>query len=258
MTDDQIEHFFKNEFRPIGYVVSEDHEGNLILPERKLQEQWKLPINDVVDFLADVIPDNKLHSIYLRGSASHGNAIEGVSDLDFVLLLRNMYDLQEFENIANQYITKQYPFVKYVEFDSSYLDLLDSYAKWQFKISVLHLYGDNILDGLTNLNLLDVPFPVDGYLFDKAKKSFENDLHIDRCASIMKTIIREFFGLIAHKERVWTRSMYYCFHYFVKNYPEAENVARKIVYLAINPTRDIHIVYNTIDEAADWWKNRGK
>jgi hypothetical protein len=256
MTNEKIENFFKNEFKEIGYLIKENDDGKLILPERKIQENWKAPVDDVVSFLVASLPKENLHGIYLRGSVSYGCAIENVSDLDFVVLFRQHYSVKHLEEIANNYVTKKYPFVKYVEIDCSFMDFMDEYNRWLFKVSTKHLYGINILEQIGDVGLLDIPKFVDGYIFHNAKNRFENDLHIDRCTSIMKTIMRELFGTLAHKERVWTRSMYYCFYYFVKNYPDAEDMAKKIVYLAINPTTDKGVVYDVIDEVTSWWNNR--
>jgi len=256
MMDNEIERFFRDDFREIGYLIKEDVSGKLILPERKIQDKWAEPVNEIVSFLVENLPRENLHSIYLRGSASCGCAIENVSDLDFVLLFRQHYSADYIEEIINNYITKKYPFIKYVEIDCSFMGFLDEQNKWLFKVSTKHLYGINILDTIGDVSLLDVPKFVDGYIFHNAKDKFKNDLHIDRCTSIMKTIMRELFGTVAHKEKVWTRSMYYCFHYFVKNYPDAEDIAKKIVYYAINPTNDVDVVFNIIDEASSWWTRR--
>ena len=62
------------------------------------------------------------------------------------------------------------------------------------------------------------------------------------CSSVMKLLLRQMFGLVAEQQGVYTKSLYYCFKYLVDARPDVEELAKKIVYLAINPSSDVEEV----------------
>ena len=69
----------------------------------------------------------------------------------------------------------------------------------------------------------------------------------------MKLLLRQMFGLVAEQQGVYTKSLYYCFKYLVDARPDVEELAKKIVYLAINPSSDVEEVKSVIRQSTDWY-----
>ena len=81
-----------------------------------IQESWTIPVESVVNTYLSIIGKENLHGIYLRGSVAKGSAVDYVSDIDSVALLRS--DMRIDPNLfssSNKSIISQSPFVKRIE-----------------------------------------------------------------------------------------------------------------------------------------------
>ena len=73
------------------------------------------------------------------------------------------------------------------------------------------------------------------------------------CSSVMKLLLRQMFGLVAEEQGIYTKSLYYCFKFLVNAKPDIEELAKKIVYLAINPSNNVEEVKSVIHQSTDWY-----
>ena len=63
-----------------GYFVSESSMDNIVQP-------WDEPVQALVEKFRAELGD-EMHSLYIRGSLVRGTAIEGVSDIDGIVLVK--------------------------------------------------------------------------------------------------------------------------------------------------------------------------
>ena len=179
-----------------------------------------------------------LHSIYLRGSVAKGHAVKFISDIDFLILVNGNNANEEDVDIAqaaanqnsgggiapiekegNKIIHKKYPFIKYVEFGLCIADGIEDNKDLflNMKIFTKHLYGTNVLGDTNEIFLKDV-IVRDDFIYNAVSMYSNNGCHKIACSVIMKLIMRQLFNLVAEKEGVYTRSLYYCYQYFVKSF----------------------------------------
>ena len=83
-----------------------DAEGNLINEARqdKFQENWREAINDFVATVKEHLGD-KVLSIYIRGSAAKGTAVDTISDLDTITILN--VSKEELNNVDLSWIPSE-------------------------------------------------------------------------------------------------------------------------------------------------------
>ena len=109
---------------PIGSVLGVDNEGYLVGQSGadKIVAPWDEPVAAIRDAAVEYLGD-ELHRVYVRGSVSRGAAIEGVSDIDSIIVVKNDPDIITKDWRANleSQIALQYPIVKGLDF--SYQDL---------------------------------------------------------------------------------------------------------------------------------------
>lgn len=75
--------------KPIGDFLIVDGEGYLINPCRSelIVSPWAEVVEDVKKAYLHYLPE-KIHSLYVRGSVAKGKAIEEVSDIDMIVVVR--------------------------------------------------------------------------------------------------------------------------------------------------------------------------
>lgn len=81
------------EILPLGRFYQTDEQGCLINESRisNVREPWLAAVDDAADRCIRHF-SGRLQSLYLRGSVPRGLAVEGVSDIDFVVLLHDDAD----------------------------------------------------------------------------------------------------------------------------------------------------------------------
>ena len=245
-----IDAFFESDFKKIGYLITEI-DGKLNIPEKKIQKEWHTATYEIMFLIANSIPGDCLHSIYLRGSVAQGCAIENASDIDFIVLLEKPCDTQGIQDRANELASEKYPFIKYVDIVYSSVWDINDFLLEDMQCFATHLFGTDVLLEAEDVCLKNVSV-IDDYILS-AMSIYGRNQSKTGCSAVMKMILRQMFGLVAVEQGVYTRSLYYCFYHLVKARPDVEDLAKKIVYLAINPSEDVDLVRHVILASLDWY-----
>lgn len=237
-----------------GDLLTTDSQGFIINPcsFEKILPPWTEIIADLKAAYLEIF-GQKLHSIYIRGSVPRGKAISRVSDLDSLVVIYG--DLEENElaqiQLCRRRLKYQYSFCTSVEFIwVGYEELIgaESTLKMVIKTQSLCIFGDDLTLVLPNYK---PGIEMVSHAFELAEdlKELENELRClgtnyifysdfvkDRCAWIMKRIIRVGLELVMLREQVFTRDLYPSYLLFTKHYPSQANYMNKALQLAINPS----------------------
>ncbi|MCA0988417.1 nucleotidyltransferase [Guptibacillus algicola] len=209
----------------------------------------------------------EIHSIYVRGSVPRGFGIEGVSDLDMILITRSKEE--ELRSTAlnkiEQDLIERYPFVNGVEMSVFSLeDVLETsrFAMIPFMIKThsICIYGDNVQKKLPHYRADKALANAHIYhlkpLLLQAKDELEGNEDPedvkDCCVWIMKIIIRCGLALVIEREQTYTRDLYPAFELFRKHYPEKEVEMRRALHFAVNPPKEIEAILAFLDGFGDW------
>ena len=237
------------EIKKIGQVYKFDKNNYLIAKQYKknIQSKW---LKVMKDFIKS-IDKQHIHSIYLRGSVITGEAVDHVSDIDFVVLTSDLPKncwakpskfKKELIPIRER-MMKDYSFIYNVDVSKpNYYLNIDLTNQFMIKHHSVCIYGDNIQKDILKFKRNEFPiiFPELDLPLIAAKKEFDkNKKKIMRY--VAKNIIRAAFELvhkISHKD-VWTRDLYPCYKFFSEHYPKGEEQMRNCLELAISPTEEL-------------------
>ncbi len=247
-----------------GSYFEIDQEGFVVNPTSidKVQDKWKPAIEDVVSAYKKHYGEY-LRSVYVRGSAAKGEAIEGISDLDsFAFVDLDEKDIEkEWFKEAERSLRDKYFFIKGIEFGAD----------------PLVIEGNGII--LLNQSLLVYGEPVDfprlkpgpqmaihAKKFDKRIKWFRDKLEKEKdpedlakgCVWVMKLLLRMGFEMTMERSKMYTRDLYRCYETFSEYYPEKEKEMKEVLYLALNPTADKKVVLSIIDNLGVWMSEEKK
>lgn len=254
----------KIEIRPTGSYLETDKEGYLINPasSEKLQEKWKPVIDEVVEISREHWGD-KLSHIYIRGSVAKGEAVDGVSDIDFLIYV----DLSE-DEIKNGWtdavettLIEKYPFVTGIEFGASpATEIPDDHM---FLNQSLLVYGEPV-----ELRKMKPGKDVMRHLpglgsrmawLDKKIPSIDTSEETEKaCSWFMKGILRAGFEMTMERSGRYTRDLYLCYKDFSEYYPDKEPLMREVLDLALNPTTDKQKILQIKDQIVPWMMEEGK
>ena len=199
----------------------------------------------------------KLHSVYIGGSYSTNTATAD-SDIDFFIITNDIKKDQTTERDFKQnYCEKISKVIK----DKLNIDIhvdvnvyhVDSF-KSDYPSRFVHkcIKGENLslstisfdciksknLDGLENddLNYLRI---VNREVIDFIDKNWETEKNeIDlSIRHYTKLLLRSCFNTICIEKKIWTRSLYYCYYFFTQEFPETENLTRRVLELFLNPRK---------------------
>lgn len=230
---------------PDGYVINTSALDNIKTPWKEAAESLKQAYIDKFG--------GALHSIYLRGSVPRGKAVEEISDLDSIVVIKAEHaqsvDLSWFDEFSKAFITK-YPFVSEVELRwVNYGSLLNpeklQNVRIQLSIYGVCIYGEDIIPNLPRLKpgrdtIIHAP-TIDDQV-KAALKKFEQRKTSEgikaACTWIMKAFLRTGCELVMEREQAYTRDLFPCYELFAKYYPEKKREMYQILEYALNPTDD--------------------
>lgn len=211
----------------------------------------------------------EIHSIYIRGSIPRGLGIEGVSDVDAIIITfsdpqhLNLDWVEETE----QFINRKFLFVAGVELGFNPLSELEeskrcSMIPFILKTYGVCVYGENLIShlpdykpdsSLANEHLIHL-----ASLIDKAKDDIKGNDDIedikDCCTWVMRIIVRAGLALVIVQEHSYTRDLYPAYKLFSKHYPEKEQEMRTALWYAINPLSSPEEILNFLDDFGNWMK----
>lgn len=247
------------EIKPIGTVLQTDEDGYLVSQSSadKIVEPWRTAVNDVADSCRRVLGEN-LHSVYVRGSASRGEAIEGISDLDTVVVRRSLTDkeLQQLR-IGRRELEQKYPFCTDIEINTHVYDELISGADRGFallKIYATCVWGEDVIPQLPSIKPgREAIMHAGGFKrrIEERMKLYESgakQLTRPRCTWVMKRLLRVGGEIIMEREQVFVRELYPCYALFSKYYPGKQAQMRQVLEYALNPVDDLAEVCELIED----------
>lgn len=254
--------------RRIGSTCRVDEQG-YIMNDSSLHNVGS-HFKKAIMFFKDVTLENfrcEIHSIYIRGSVPRGLGIEGVSDLDVILVTDShpeKLDGRLLEDIEKR-VVAAYPFVNGVEMSCFHVDVMletSRFAMIPFMIKThsICVYGENLQNKLPSYKADKALANEHIYhledLIHQAKRELEgNDDREDVkdcCVWIMKIIVRCGLAFVIQKEETYTRDLYPAYELFLKYYPEKEIEMREALNYAVDPSEDPEEIRSFLSEFGGW------
>ncbi len=250
----------------IGTLLKTDKQGFLvkIANKNKIKGRWKDSVDYLVKQYLKKIGNDKIHSIWIRGSIAKGEAIENISDIDSFCLIKKEEDIDKAKvSEIKSEICKKFPFITKVEMSFIPIQNLlneSRYFGWRFtiKTQAVCVYGEDINDKIEDFEPSRI---LAGKIqenlrkrINQVKEKLKNDERKTKvfCSWIMKRILRQGFILVMDKEKAFTRDLYPCYKIFSKYYPEKEKEMKKVLKLAIYPTSDKKQINRILDDFGEW------
>ncbi|WP_173915928.1 nucleotidyltransferase [Halobacillus sp. Marseille-Q1614] len=239
------------EIKEIGSLCSLDDKGYIINQSdyKNINKKFREVIQLIKESCLYALP-KEIHSIYIRGSVPRGLDIEGVSDVDAIIVTySNPQELDlDWVEETEQFIDQKFSFINGVELGFSPLSEVEvlkycSMIPFILKTYGICVYGENLISklpdykpdsSLANEHLIHLTS-----LINKAKHDLTGNDDIedikDCCSWIMRIIVRAGGALVIVREQSYTRDLYPAYKLFSKHYPEKEHEMRTALWYAINP-----------------------
>jgi hypothetical protein len=260
------------EILKIGRLLKTDKDGFIVSESsaEKIKSPWKEAVEDIeqsyLNRLGDVV-----HSIYVRGTVSRGEAIEGISDIDTFAVITKKPEVidRSWVKEARKELEEKYSFSTGIEIDFiSYDELFEGDElfndRFTIKTQSACVYGEDLAQKIE-------PFRAElktashfhrnlEKVLENTKKGIANNPDKEDikewCRWVMKRIIRAGFVLVMDKEQVFTRDLYPSYKLFSKYYPEQEPSMRMALELAINPIDDVARLTSVLDDFGMWMEEQ--
>ncbi|MBX0356108.1 nucleotidyltransferase [Halobacillus sp. Nhm2S1] len=258
------------EIKEIGSLCSINDYGYIMNQSdpKKINDQYEEVIRHITETCLSALPKD-IHSIYLRGSVPKGEDIEGVSDLDVIVVTcsdpqdMNLDWVEEIEQLVNQ----KYRFINGVEVGFSPLNEFEdtkhcSMIPFILKTYGICVYGENLIghlpdykpdSSLANEHLIHFASFIDRANQDLNGNDDEEDIK-DCCSWIMKILVRAGLALVIVQEQAYTRDLFPAYQLFSKHYPEKEQEMRTALWFAINPSSSSEEILRFLDSFGRWMK----
>ncbi|TGB03664.1 nucleotidyltransferase [Halobacillus salinus] len=258
------------DIKPIGSLCPVDDQGYIInqSDSSKINDRFQEVIRLVTESCLSALSE-EIHSIYLRGSVPRGMDIDGVSDLDVVIITYsepqnlNLDWTEETEQLINE----RFRFINGVELGFSPLSEFEqtthcSMIPFILKTYGICIYGESLIhklpdykpdSSLANEHLIHL-----APLIERAKQELtgnEDTEDIEDCCSwIMRIIVRAGLALVIVQEQSYTRDLYPAYELFTKHYPEKEQDMRTALWYAINPLSNAEDILDFLNGFGSWMK----
>ncbi len=260
-----------NEIRPMGSVLQCDLDGYLVFrPDpTRLQPKWKALLDQVVSVYETRFGPN-LRSVYVRGSVAKGEAVDGISDIDTLALVKDGEEeiMPKWCEDQLKALRKKHRFCTGIEIivlpplSLLHVNPPKTVNPWKklIKTQALCVYGEDIAPSIPRQR---PDFNMAGHIFalssDLPKTPEELAQYSARkCTWLMKRIVRSGFELVMDREKTFTRDLYPCYAAFIKYHPEWEPQMWLALELAVFPQPEkVEPVVSTLgkwlaDQGQDW------
>lgn len=228
--------------KSIGSFFGIDSDGFLVNPASagKVQETWKPILEEYITSCKKIYGDD-LISVYIRGSVAKGEAIEGISDFDAFVVLKDDHQKPYEEHILEEQsiLRKKFPFVNDFEFG----EFTETGIKKEDLLlnQSLLLFGKPIEVSKIKLSK-DLALHAPNFesrhskLLSFLKEKTPNQERIkERVEWLGKGILRTGLEILIEKSGKYTRDLYPCYQVFSEYYPEKEKEMRAVLDLVLNP-----------------------
>ena len=229
------------EIKPQGYILNTNQEGYFENPftYENINSESKEILSKLMYTIVSENQD-KIHSIYVRGSFAGNYRVKNYSDIDLIII----YD-QPLINLPEYFTWKDSIFK--LDLELMPIQSLQDFDKrfgthFMIKTQSVHLYGKDISLDIQEFKADKKSASKFGWnipkLINKTKIFLEEpnqDLN-EKTKWICRAIIRASVTLFMDREKIYTRDLVYCYRYFSKYYPEYEPQMKILLEQAINPT----------------------
>lgn len=253
------------EIIPIGKFLPVDSNGYLVNTAsiQNISVRWQIPIEEVAEKLKDFFGDN-LACVYLRGSVPQGNAVEGVSDLDFIVIINQTPTNHKKESWRKEVkqihtLLKRYSFIAGIELPILTASILTPADKVLLKLYGLCIYGERIADIIQPYKpdrnvvlMLGYGLELDIAGFEKRFETKDKLGREKMCTWITKRLLRSAEELVIERSNQHSRDLYMCYQVFITYYPDKKEVAYKVLDLAINPTNNLKEILPVVSSFGKW------
>ncbi|MFG6117620.1 nucleotidyltransferase domain-containing protein [Thalassobacillus devorans] len=256
------------EIKEIGSLCSLDDKGYIInqSDNKNINKKFREVIQLIKESCLYALP-KEIHSIYIRGSVPRGLDIEGVSDVDVIIVTYSNpqeLDLNWVEE-TEQFIDQKFSFINGIELGFSPLSEVEeskycSMIPFILKTYGICVYGENLISklpdykpdsSLANEHLIHLTS-----LISKAKHDLTGNEDIedikDCCSWIMRIIVRAGCALVIVQEESYTRDLFPAYELFSKHYPEKEQEMRTALWYAINPLSSSEEILKFLGHFGNW------
>ncbi|RIW37329.1 nucleotidyltransferase [Bacillus salacetis] len=253
----------------IGSAAKLDREGYIINESswEKVNRNYQSPIRKITGAIKKDF-SKEIHSIYLRGSLPRGLGIEGVSDIDLLVVENDSADKTCRERLMGtvEKMGKEYPYINGIEVGFNSLKEVCTTSHFHIipfmiKTYSILLYGENLQEKLpqykadeklANEHIVNLRMQIEIALEDLEGNEDTEDIK-DCCMWIMKIFIRGGMALVMNHERTYTRDLYPAFMLFSTHYPEKEKEMLNALELAVNPSGDPLKIISFLKEGFGSW-----
>lgn len=227
----------------IGTILCTDEQGYLVSESSmaKITDPWR----EVVDVCAQKFQQElgeDFHSLYIRGSIARGTAVEGVSDIDGIVLTKT--DPSEVDwswrPPMRLEMLENYPFLKGVDFGQasaeSVLSGQNKVRAFLLKAMSVCVAGEDIIPQLPKVKPGRDALVVRWKFNEKIQSDYlagpEYTIR-HRTKHVGKQILRAGMELVMEREQAYSRDLYPCYAMFSKYYPEKEPAMRRALEQAL-------------------------
>lgn len=261
-----------NKVIKIGRLLKTDKDGFIISESSadKIASPWKEAVEEIKNVYLKHL-DDVVHSIYVRGTVSRGEAIEGISDIDTFAVIRKKPGKidRSWVKDTRKMLEQKFNFSTGVEFGFvTYNELFEDDGlfnnRFTIKTQSACIYGEDLAQTIP-------PFRADiktashfhrnlKKILGNTKKGITNNPDKEDirewCRWAMKRIIRAGFVLVMDKEQTFTRDLYPSYELFSKHFPDQEPKMKMALDLAINPIDDPNEIANLLDNFGVWMEEQ--
>ncbi|MGE7868870.1 nucleotidyltransferase [Bacillus paramycoides] len=260
--------------KKIGHFCPVDVEGFIINDAHvdKIQPVFLEVIQEIKDTCCQLLRDN-LHSVYIRGSIPRGIGIEGVADIDMIILVRKdpkAINLSWRKKLEVQ-IAKQFNCISGVEL-SFYSEKevtnseFFSFVGFMIQTHSVCIFGKDVKAYLPKYKVSqEIAYEHLIHLRKQIEQAHEELIHNkdvddieDCCRWIMKIVVRAGLALTIDREGLYSRDLYPAYKLFSKHFPEQEKNMRKALQYVIEPIKDIEEILSFLDTFGDWLIERAE
>ncbi|MDI6533201.1 nucleotidyltransferase [Bacillus mycoides] len=254
--------------KKIGRFCPVDDEGFIINDAHfnKIQPVFLEVIQEIKDTCCQFLWDD-LHSVYIRGSIPRGIGIEGVADVDMIILVRKnpqVIDLSWRKELEVQ-ITQQFNCISGVELsfysEKEVINSEDfSFIGFMIQTHSVCILGEDVKLYLPKYKVSqEIAYEHLIHLRKQIEQTHEELIHNkdvddieDCCRWIMKIVVRAGLALTIDREGLYSRDLYPAYELFSKHFPEQEKNMRKALQYVIEPIKDIEEILSFLDTFGDW------
>lgn len=235
----------------IGGRIYTNAEGVLIsdVDLGKLQPEWFAVAEEFISLVLNVF-QNKVHSIYLRGSVANGSAIKQVSDIDFCIVIFNQLsndekaEIQKLGNTLNEknsFITR---------FDIGFYiatEITQLKERVLLKLRSICMYGETLAPQIQDIypgkdvcvTLLGLEREIMQVQDEIVRGVYTSENVSATCKWMAKRVVRSGLELVSKRAGCYTRDLYPCWETFSQYYPQHRASMYRVLELAINPSAKI-------------------